>query len=278
MGSAIWTGTITFGLVSIPVKLLSVTSPHDISFNLLHKDCKQPIKYQYYCPSCDRLVERSELVRGYQYEKGKYVIIDDEEFESIQPQSRTNLEILQFLKVEEIDPIYFEKTYSLAPADKSTKSFDLFANALKETDRAGIGRLIMRNHEYLVLVRFALGGLMLHLLLYEDEIRKDYYKIHSSKLPGKEAELAKQLIDNLTEPFHPENYRNEYISRLKKILENKAKGRKLILIAPKAKPKTVDLLEALQKSVQQSQKSAARQEGKARKIIRLRKIKSKKAG
>jgi DNA end-binding protein Ku len=270
LAATIWKGTITFGLVSIPVKLSTATSTHDISFNLLHKDCKQPIHYQYYCPKCNRVVDRSELVRGYQYEKGKYVVVDDEEFESIQPESRTDLEILEFIAVNEVDPIYFEKTYYLAPEDKATKSFDLFAEALKKSDRAGIGRLIMRNHEYLVAVRFSMDTLMLHTMLYQDEIREKSYVVTGKKLPEKEVQLAQQLIENLTDTFQPEKFKNEYIGKLQKMLENKARGRKLTILPPKAKPKTVDLLEALQKSVQQTRKGMARDEGKK---PRLRKIK-----
>jgi DNA end-binding protein Ku len=271
LAAIIWKGTITFGLVSIPVKLSTATSSHDISFKLLHKDCKQPIHYQYYCPACNRVVDRSELVRGYEFEKGKYVVVDDDEFQSIQPESRTDLEILEFIEVSDVDPIYFEKTYYLAPDDKATKSFDLFAEALKKSGRAGIGRLIMRNHEYLVAVRFAMDTLLLHTMLYQDEIREKSYSVSGKKLPEKEVQLAEQLIGNLTDAFRPEKFKNEYVGKLKKMLENKARGRKLTIVPPKAKPKTVDLLEALQKSVQQTKKSMARDESPKR--ARLRKIK-----
>ena len=270
MAATIWKGTITFGLVSIPVKLSAATSSHDISFNLLHKDCKQPIHYQYYCAACNRVVDRSELVRGYEYEKGKYVVVDDGEFQSIQPESRTDLEILQFIQLNEVEPIYFEKTYYLAPDDKATKSFHLFAEALKKSGRAGIGRLIMRNHEYLVAVRFAMNTMMVHTMLYQDEIREPSYEITGKKFSEKEVDLAQQLIGNLTTNFDPGKFKNEYIGKLQKMLENKARGRKLTIVPPKPKPKTVDLLEALQKSVQQTRKSMARDESKK---PRLRKIK-----
>ena len=153
MATAVWTGTITFGLVSIPVKLFTATTSHDISFNLLHGECKHRINLQNYCPHCERVVERSELVKGYQYEKDKYVVIDEEDLKSVKPESSSALDIVQFIDAKEVDPIYFDKTYYLGPDKGSEKAFALLAKGMEETKKAAIGKFVMRNHEYLTLIR-----------------------------------------------------------------------------------------------------------------------------
>lgn len=253
MATAVWTGTVTFGLVSIPVKLFTATSSHDISFNLLHNVCKGRINLQNYCPQCERVVDRSELVKGYQYEKNQYVVIEDSDLEAVRPESSSNLDILQFINLSEVDPIYYEKTYYLGPDKSSNKPFALLAKAMQETNRAALGKLVMRNHEYLALIRPGMKGLLVHFMLYADELRENENKIPEDlELRPKEVQLAKQLIDNLSEPFEPRKFGDEYIQRLEEMIESKLKGRKLTIVAPKAKPKVVDLMDALQKSVQQT--------------------------
>src|SRR5262249_25729063 len=227
MATTIWSGTIGFGLVTIPVRIQPATKPHDIHFHLLHRTCRTRIQLHNYCPYHKKNVERSELVRGYEYEKGKYVLIDDQELESIEPQSSSNLEIEQFVDVSEIDPIYFERSYYLVPGkgDRS-KSFDLLVHAMKQKNRAAIGQLLMRDHEYLALIRPGMEGLILQLMFYEDEIRRNEESAPiGTKFSGKEVELAGSLIDNLTQKFDAGKFKSAYQERLEELIEAKTKGR-----------------------------------------------------
>jgi DNA end-binding protein Ku len=273
LATAVWSGTITFGLVSIPVKLFAATTSHNVSFNLLHRECKNRINLQNYCAHCEKVVERSDLVKGYQYEKNQYVLIEDEDMDSVQPESSSNLEITQFINVNDVDPIYFERTYYLGPDKGSEKTFALLSTAMQETTRAALGKLVMRNHEYLALIRPGMDGLLVHFMLYADEIRENENKVGKDiEIRPKEVQLAKQLIENLSEPFEPDKFHDEYVSKLEEMIEAKIKGRKLTVVTPKARPKVVDLMDALQKSVQQTKRPVARA-GNEQRSTRLKKVK-----
>jgi DNA end-binding protein Ku len=278
MATSIWSGTISFGLVSIPVKLFAATTSHDISFNLLHQDCNHRIQLQNYCPTCERVVERAELIKGYQYEKDQYVTIQEQDIQSVRPESSSNLDIVQFIHLQEVDPIYYERTYYLGADKGSRKTFGLLAKAMEETQRAAIGKLVMRNHEYLALIRPGMKGLIVHLMLYADEIRENENQVDEDlELRSKELNLAKELIENLTEAFQPDQFKNEYVNALEEMIESKLKGRTLTIVQPKAKPKVQDLMEALQLSVKQTRmkKPALRaaNDEKAAVIRSLKKIK-----
>jgi DNA end-binding protein Ku len=255
VATAVWTGTVTFGLVSIPVKLFTATTSHNISFNLLHEECKSRINLRNYCPVDEREVERSELVKGYEYEKGKYVIIEDEDLEAVKPPSSQVMDIVQFIDLKEIDPIYYDKSYYLGPNKGSEKTFALLTKAMKTTNRAAIGKITMRNHEYLALIRPGMDGLVVQFMLYADEVRENEFKVPKDiELKPKEVQLATQLVENLSEPLKLEKFEDEYINRVEQLIEAKLKGRKLTIVTPKAKPKVADLMEALQKSVQATKK------------------------
>jgi DNA end-binding protein Ku len=266
MARPIWSGTITFGLVSVPVRLFVATRSHDISFHLLHGVCSTRIQLQNYCPHCKRVVERSELVKGYEYEKGEYAVIDSEELEKIKPESSTNLDIQQFIDLNEIDPIYYERTYYLGPDKGSEKTFALLGKAMEDANRAAIGKLTMRNHEYLALIRVAKNGMMVHLMLYQDEIIENENRFKKIEIRPKEIQLAQQLIENLTDRFEPEKFKDEYQERVEQLIESKISGKKLRIVKPKAKPKVADLMEALQRSVEQTSKNRA-----AKPVARARK-------
>lgn len=264
MATAVWTGTVTFGLVSIPVKLFTATTSHNISFNLLHRECKNRINLQNYCPVDERVVERSELVKGYEYEKGKYVIIDDEELEQIRPPSSQVMDIVQFIDLKEVDPIYYEKSYYLGPNKGSEKTFALLTRAMENTNRAAIGKITMRNHEYLALIRPGMEGLVVQFMLFADEVRENEFKVPEDvELRPKELQLATQLVENLSEPLKIEKFEDDYIKRVEALIEAKLKGRKLTIVTPKAKPKVADLMEALQKSIQATKKETKRPAARA---------------
>lgn len=267
MATSVWTGIVSFGLVSIPVKLFSATTSHDVSFNLLHVDCKGRINLQNYCPQCERVVERSELIKGYQYEKDLYAIVTEEDLQSVKPDSSSTMDILQFTELRNVDPIFFDKTYYLGPDKGSEKPFALLTTAMEETGRAAIGKMVMRNHEYLVLIRPAMEGLVAQFMLYKDEIRENENKVNRDlDLRSKEIDLAKQLVENLTEDFKPDDFKDDYVTKMEEMLEAKIQGRKLTVVKPASKPKVIDLMEALQKSVQLSKKPAARAPQENRKL------------
>jgi DNA end-binding protein Ku len=268
MAATVWSGRITFGLVSIPVKLYTATTSHDLSFNLLHEKDKSRIKLQYYCPEDEKVVDRSELVKGYEYEKNEYVILDEDELDAIKPESSSNLDIQQFIQASEVDSIYFERTYYLGPSDESTeKTFALLATAMEKTGRAAVGKLLMREHEYLALIRPALGGLVLDLMHYEDEVKENQHRVRKNgkDFRQKELELAEQLIENLTEKFDSTKYKDEYQERLRQLIEAKIEGRKLRIVRPKKKPVVTDLLTALERSVRATQSGSRAQVGAGKK-------------
>jgi len=271
MATSVWTGTISFGLVSIPVKLFTATSSHDISFNLLHRECKGRINLQNYCPSCEAVVERSELVKGYQYEKDQYLLVEDEDIKSVKPEASSNLEIVQFINAHEVDPIFYEKSYYLHPNEGSEKPFALLTKAMEETRRAAVGKLVMRSKEYVALVRPNQNkdGLVVHFMLHADEIRaSENGSGKSLQLKAKELELAKQLVENLTEPFDADQFHDEYQNKLEEMLQAKLSGRKLEVVKPKAKPKELDLMDALRKSVMATKKGVGRAVGEDRPALK----------
>ena len=267
LATSVWTGTITFGLVSIPVKLYTATTSHNLSFNLLHNECRGRINLQNYCPQCERVVQRSELVKGYQYEKDQYVIVSEEDLDAIKPESSSSMEITQFIQMKEVDPIYYDKTYYLGPDRGNEKTFALLTKAMEETQRAAIGKMTMRGHEYLALIRPGMDGLIVHFMLYSDEIRENENRVSRDlEVRPKELQLAKQLVENLSEPFQPENFKDNYVEQVEAMIDSKLKGHKLTIIQPKAKPKVGDLMEALQKSVEASRKPAATKKPAARAV------------
>lgn len=278
MATSIWSGTISFGLVSIPIKVFSATSSHDVSFNLLHNKCKGRINLQNWCPQCEEVVPRSDLIKGYQYEKDHYITVDEEDLNSVRPESSSNMDILQFIQIAEVDPIYFDKTYYLGPDKGSKKTFALLTKAMEQTKKAAIGKVVMRNHEYLALIRPGMKGLLMHLMLYADEVRENENLVtDDTDLKDKEVQLARELIDNLTEAFEPSQFKSDYTEAMEEMLEAKIKGRTLTVVKPKERPPVTDLMEALQMSVKQARlkrpSERAADEERERPVQKLKKVK-----
>jgi len=200
-------GTISFGLVSIPVKLYSAAVSANVAFNMLHAKCGSRIKQQTFCPACQVVVERSELVRGYEFSKDQYVRVSDEELKSLEGEESKVIDIAEFVPLEQVDPIFFEKTYYLGPDKGGDKAYRLLAETMAKAKRVAVARFIMRGKESLVLVRPAQDGLMLHTMYFADEVR-DFSEIDkgkSAKVQEREGELARKLVDELsTEEFKPE--------------------------------------------------------------------------
>jgi DNA end-binding protein Ku len=250
---SIGSATISFGLVSIPVELYTATSSQRVSFNLLHAKCGSRIKQQNFCPTCNLVVERSDLVRGYQHAKGEYVQISEEELDAMEEESSRVIDIAEFVPLPKVDPIYFENTYYLGPDKAGEKPYRLLADAMAKTDRVALAKYVMRGKENLVLIRPAKDGLMLHVMRYADEIR-DFGEVDKgSKAAVRDAELklAIHLIDQLTnKEFKPEQYHDQYRERVMELVNQKLEGKKVVRPpAAPARGQVIDLMEALKQSL-----------------------------
>jgi DNA end-binding protein Ku len=250
---AISTGTISFGLVTVPVKLYSGTQSKTLHFNMLHASDKARLRQQYVCTKCEEVVGRDDTVRGYEYAKGQYAVLDPEELKALEQQSDQSIEIEEFVPIERVDPIYFDKTYLLGPDKVGHKAYRLLRAAMRTAGKAAVAKFSTRGKQQLVLVRETPGGLMLHTLFYADEVR-DFTDIDIGdgvESKEKEVELAVQLLDQLaSDDFRPERYEDEYRTRALELIERKIAGQE-ITVAPAEPPKgqVIDLMEALKASL-----------------------------
>ena len=246
-------GTISFGLVAIPVKLYTATSPGNVSFNLLHAKCGSRIKQQTFCPTCNETVERSALVRGYEFSKDQYVRVTDEELKALEGEASKMIDIAEFVPLAKVDPIYFEKTYYLGADKGGEKPYRLLADAMEKSGQVALATFVMRGKESLVLIRAAQGGLMLHTMYFADEVRAftDVDKGESAKINDGELDLAIKLIDGLAaDDFDPARYKDAYRERVMEMLRKKAEGQELAAApAPAQRRQVIDLMEALKESL-----------------------------
>lgn len=248
-------GTISFGLVAIPIKLYTTgESSAGISFNQVHKKCGTRIQYRFYCPTDDELVERSEIAKGYEFAKGQFVLFDDQELKALNPEPTNAIEITEFVPLDKVDPIYFEKSYYVGPDKGGPKPYRLLAQAMKETGRAALARYAARGKDYLVLLRPFQNGIIMQQLRYADEIRAfDEVPIGDADVKPAELQLALQLIDQIaSEKFKPEEYKDEVRAKTQALIERKVEGEDIVA-APEEAPKAqiIDLMEALKKSLGQ---------------------------
>ncbi|UNC93391.1 non-homologous end joining protein Ku [Candidatus Contubernalis alkaliaceticus] len=268
----IWKGAISFGLVSIPVKLFPATERKEVKFKFLHNKCKSPIKNNRVCSSCQQEVGWDEIIKGYEFETGKYVVFDSEELERF-PQGRSKtVDIVDFVNLEEIDPVYFDKTYYMAPGETGEKPYVLLRNIMEETGKIAIARVVIRTRENLAAIRVHNGILTMETMFYPDEVRNtDLVPVEGRGITIHENELkmAQQLVENLASSFDPEKYFDEYRERVLQIIEAKVAGQKIEVPEAPEKAKIVDLMEALRASVQMT-------EGKEEERAGLKKDKKKK--
>jgi DNA end-binding protein Ku len=250
---ALGSGTISFGLVSIPIKLYTAAGSANVAFNLLHAKCGSRIKQQTFCPVCNETVERSALVRGYEFSKDQYVRVTDEELKALEGEASKMIDIAEFVPLAKVDPIYFEKTYYLGADKGGEKPYRLLADAMEKSGQVALATFVMRGKESLVLIRAAQGGLMLHTMYFADEVRAftEVDKGESAKIKDGELDLAIKLIDGLAaEDFDPERYRDAYRERVMEMLNKKAEGQELTAApAPAKRRQVIDLMEALKESL-----------------------------
>jgi len=247
-------GNISFGLVSIPVKLFSATRSRAVSFNLLHAKDLSRIQQKIYCPADDALIDRSELVRGFEIEKGRYVTFTDEELKKLEARNEHAIEITEFLPLERVDPLYFEESYYLGSEPNAAKAYRLLADAMSQSGRVALGRYTMRGKEHLVLIRPFGKGLMLHTVYYSDEVRPAEDVDQAENEPVKDAELtlAKRLIDELTEKdFDPSKYHDQYRERVLEVAQQKVAGQQVTEAPPEQRRgQVIDLMSALKASLE----------------------------
>jgi DNA end-binding protein Ku len=259
MPASVWTGYLTFGLISMPVRLFSGARSSRVSFHMLHRDDNTRIKQQLYCPADNRVVERSEIVKGYEYQKGVYVIVEPQEIKKIEPKTAQAMEILEFVKAGEIDPIYFDASYYLLPEEAGRRPYALLARALRESDYVAIAKLAMHNREYTVFLRPYEKGIMLHTMYYKDELSR-IEQLSPPDLEVKEAELkiAGQLIHALEAKFEPEKYHDTFEENLKQLIKARLEGKHVTEVEKERKPApVVDLMAALKQSLSTMEKGKA---------------------
>ena len=251
-----WRGHISFGLVTFPVKLYTATEQKDVRFRLLHSECLTPIKNQRYCPFHDRVIEWKDVVRGYEVSKGKFVTVTDEELESIPLDTSHSVNISGFVELQEIDPLYYEHSYYVAPDEGGAKAFLLLREALQEVNRVAVGQVVIRDKEYPVALRPYQGAMVMATLYYADEVRAlsdlDELPVQTKVHPN-ERKMAVQLVDNLAMEFHIEEFKDEYREKVLAMLKSKAEGQTVEAPKAAAPGKVIDLMEALKRSVEMAQ-------------------------
>jgi DNA end-binding protein Ku len=247
-------GTVSFGLVSIPVKLFTAASSEQVSFNMLHKACGTRVKQQFICPTDNQVVERSDTVKGFEYARGQYVLFSDEELKALEAARDNSIDITEFVPLSSVDFVQVEKSYYLGPDKGGDKAYRLLSAAMRGKDRVAVGRWSARGKEQLVLVRpYGDDGLILHQLFYANEVRSFEEIDTGAKLEfsEKELDLADKLIDQLTsESFEPERYKDSYSDKVRAAVDQKVQGEE-ITVAPEApKAQIIDLFEALKRSLE----------------------------
>ncbi|HET9837905.1 MAG TPA: Ku protein [Candidatus Angelobacter sp.] len=256
MASTVWKGHLTFGLLSLPVKLYSAARSESVGFNQLHKHDNSRVKNVLYCQAEDKPISRSDVVKGYEYEKDKYVVIDDEDIKKVAPRTAKTMEVLEFVKSSEVDAIFLESSYYMAPDEAGEKPYALLFEALKQSGCVGVAKIAMHNREHIVILRPGPKGILLHTMYYPDEIRQvDEFRTDTSIVKENELKMARMLIESLLAEFEPGKYKDAYRENLMKMIQDKVEGKQVIATAePKHKAPVVDILEALKMSLAEVKK------------------------
>ena len=253
MARAFASGQIAFGLVSIPVKLITAAeSSERISFNMLHRDCGSRVQQQLFCPKDERNVDRTEIAKGYEFSKGQYVLFSEEELKAMEEKSTQQIDIAEFLPSTEIDPIYFSKAFYLAPDKGGDRAYTLLSKALQETNRWALAKYAARGKGYLVVIRPLGKGLVMQQLYYPNEIRSmEDLELGEATIKDNELKMAIQLAEmGAAEEFHPENYRDEVRDRIRGLIQKKIEGEEIIgALTEEPKAQVIDLMEALRASL-----------------------------
>ena len=261
MAVSVWKGIISFGLVAIPIRLFTAARPKRTLLHQVHRECNTRLKQPLFCPHCNRIVDRSEVIKGYEYEPGQYILVEGDEIRKITPASGQTMEILAFLGASEVDPVYFDSSFVALPQTGAEKAYRLLYKALEDTKKMGVAKVTMHQREYTVFIRPRENGLTLHTMYYVNEITnvEGYGKTYGVKLRPEEVKLADQLIESLSAPFKPEAYKDQFQEQLNAIIEARLKG-KVMVATPKVSKKApvIDMMQALKNSL--AAQSRARKE------------------
>jgi len=257
---AIWTGALSFGLVNIPVRLYSATEEHALDLDMLHKDDLSPIRYARVCRADGKEIPYDDIVKGYEYHKGDYIILADEDFKRANARKTKTIDIVDFSKADEIDSVFYEKPYFLEPDKGAGKPYALLREAIKKSKKVGVARFVLRNREHLAVVKPFGNVLVLNQMRFFSELRKPEgldLPAKSTAAKGKELDMALALIDQLTGPFKPEEYKDTYTAELKAVIAEKAKGKKPRKKGKEPQPTEVtDLMAMLRKSLEKEKQRA----------------------
>jgi len=262
MAASVWSGYLTFGLISMPVRLFSGARSSGISFNQLHRTDHHRVKQQLICPLDNQVLERSDIVKGYEFRKGEYVIIE--------PKTAKTMEILEFVKSSDVDPVYFESSYYMLPEEAGRRPYALLTKALEDSEFFAIAKLTMHNREYTVFVRPHKGGMMLHTMYYAEEVREvEGFGAPDVEIKDAEIKVAHQLIEALAGDWDPEKYHDSFQENLKKMIETKLEGGEVQEVEqPKKMAPVVDLMAALKLSLENAKKPAASEKAASTKMKR----------
>jgi DNA end-binding protein Ku len=262
MPRALWKGAVSFGMVSIPVKLFTATDEKDISFNQLHKTDHERVRYQRYCPADDEVLELSDIVKGYEISPGQYVVLEQDDFDKVPVDTTHTIEITDFVPADQIDPIFYQKTYYLEPEKIGGKPFSLLREVLKDSRLVALAKVTLRQKEQLCTLRLYNNTIALETMFYSDEIRAtdDIDVPEDGKIGEKELKMAKSLVEMLTGDFEPEKYQDNYREALIDLIEAKAEGQEISRPAPVVS-KVTDLMEALRASVENARRERGGETG-----------------
>jgi DNA end-binding protein Ku len=262
---SIGSGTISFGLVSIPIRLYVATSSESLSFNMLHEPCRSRIKQQLFCPTCDRVVERSEIVKGYQFAKDQYVLFADDELKALEAAANRSIDIQEFVPLAKVDPIYFENAHYLGPEKGAEKAYRLLVQSMHDTGKVALAQWTSHGKEHIVLIRALDAGLVMHALHYADEVRSlAEIADATDAAPARpaEVELARKLIDQLSnDEFRPDTYHDAHRGRVQALVEQKIAGHEVAEADETAAPRAqvIDLMDALKESLARGRSAKSRE-------------------
>ncbi|MEP6714063.1 MAG: Ku protein [Terriglobia bacterium] len=252
MPAIVWKGYLSFGLVSFPVRLAAAARPETIHFHMLHSKDESRVKEVWYCQKEDKPIGRDEMVKGYEYKKGSYIVVNDAELKKVAPPTATAMEIVQFVKADEVDPVYLEKSYYVLPEEAAGKPYGLLLKAMSDSGYYAVAKVAMHAREHVVIIRPSDSGLILHTMYFDNELHNANKGAgaKSGKYTAKEMDLAKRLIDTLAAAFKPSQFKDEYRQNVERLIAQKRKGGKLTEVEqPKVKP-VVDIMDALKRSLE----------------------------
>jgi len=254
MPSSVWRGSIVLSLISIPAQLYAAARSERTYLHQIHKQCNSRVRQPLFCPTCNRFLERGEIIKGYEFDEGQYVLMEDKEIKKLAAGSSRMLEILAFTKLSEIDPIFFDSSYFCIADDSGKKAYQLLVKALEDTETVGIGKLLMHQRDYTVFLRAYEHGLLLHTMYFSNEIRSlpQFGVIEAVDLKPQEVKLTEQLIKAMTEPFKPNKYHDEFQDQLRKLIEAKQHGKTIEIGKEPGRSAVIDIETALRNSLASS--------------------------